>query len=447
VRVRVLAPVVVAVLAAGAVTMSWHRGHRAPVPLHSSTVALDATGRAVPVPPDATAARLLPGSRVLVPADPAQRPAAEDLAAGQRRWLAAGTVPGTGTRYEPMVRDALLDLRALILPGGASLAGPYGGWQYVWPRDASFVAVALARAGHVDDAVDVLLFLQRLQPADGIFEARYRPDGSAVADGRGAQPDGTGWVLWATREVARAAGGPSERRAVVDRLRQLVTRSAQAAARLVDTPSGLPDPAPDYWEVREYSVTLGVAAPLLAGLRSAVDLWADLGEPARADAVRSVADALASAVTDGFAPDYPRHLGRGPADTDAAVAFLLPPFSDAVDPVVERARQAAIPAMRRPAGGVAPGSAWRNDGISWTPETALFALAAASAGNPDEARQWLDFLLAHRTPTGSLPEKVPADGAPAAVAPLTWTGACVVLAVEALQARDGGCPGGPGGPG
>ncbi len=39
----------------------------------------------------------------------------------------------------------------------------------------------------------------------------------------------------------------------------------------------------------------------------------------------------------------------------------------------------------------------------------------------------------HRTASGAIPEKVLAGGAPAAVAPLTWSSANVVLAVAALE--------------
>jgi glucoamylase len=89
--------------------------------------------------------------------------------------------------------------------------------------------------------------------------------------------------------------------------------------------------------------------------------------------------------------------------------------------------------MRRPGGGLAPGEGWKQDGISWTPETALFALSAASTGRPDQARAWLRWLAEHRTASGSLPEKVLSNGEPSAVAPLAWTAALVVLTVEALD--------------
>lgn len=89
--------------------------------------------------------------------------------------------------------------------------------------------------------------------------------------------------------------------------------------------------------------------------------------------------------------------------------------------------------MRRPAGGYAPGEGWKQDGISWTPETALLALAAASSGDTATAEQLLDWLGNHRTAAGSFPEKVLHDGSSAAVAPLSWTAATVVLTVASLR--------------
>jgi GH15 family glucan-1,4-alpha-glucosidase len=68
----------------------------------------------------------------------------------------------------------------------------------------------------------------------------------------------------------------------------------------------------------------------------------------------------------------------------------------------------------------------------------LYAWVAAEAGATDLADGWLAFLDSHRTPSGSLPEKVLADGSPAAVAPLGWSAACALLALDALDG--GGSP-------
>ena len=77
-------------------------------------------------------------------------------------WLSLGSVPGKGTRWEDMVRAALLDLHQLSRPGGAVAAGAGGPWNYAWPRDTAFVAVALARTGHHAEALQALTFLQRV---------------------------------------------------------------------------------------------------------------------------------------------------------------------------------------------------------------------------------------------------------------------------------------------
>src|SRR5699024_9037018 len=45
----------------------------------------------------------------------------------------------------------------------APVAGWSPSWRYLWPRDAAFCAVALARVGHLGRAVEALAHLQSLQ--------------------------------------------------------------------------------------------------------------------------------------------------------------------------------------------------------------------------------------------------------------------------------------------
>ncbi|HEY0215806.1 MAG TPA: glycoside hydrolase family 15 [Cellulomonas sp.] len=423
-------------VATALVTVGVTGPRTAHVDLYTEGVALDPAGAVVAVPVG-TDPELYPGTRVLD--DGSDVSAA--LAAEQRDWLAAGDVPGADGPYADMVTDALLDLRTLMDVGvdGAVVAAwsPY--WRYVWPRDASFVAVALARTGHVADAVEVLDFLAGVQEADGSFQARYLPDGSGVPDDRGTQTDGTGWVLWAAAQVVTAVQDPGDRAATAQHLRPLVDASATRAEELV-AGDGLPPASADYWEVDEDDLTLGTVAPLLAGLEAATALYTELDDPAATQRARAAADLTRAAVEDEFGDDsdYGRYAGTDQAD--AASAFTLPPFQPAPLTGALDAWQDSREAMTREAGGLAPGAGWRDDGISWTPQTSLYALTAATNGRTDEARSWLTWLDAHRTGTGALPEKVLADGEPAAVAPLAWTAACVVLAVAALDeaGADGG---------
>ena len=428
---RTVAAVLAGAIGAAALAAPWwvSAPGRDPTrsPLHAEAIGVIAEQREVL---DATRlAELRPGTRALDDA----------TATTQLRWLAGGTVPGAGTPWQPMVRTALLDLHVLTLgtdPGeAAAIAAWSTRWRFVWPRDAAFVAAAYAVTGHPDDAARVLAFLQRVQPTSGRFQARYLPDGSGgVPDERGEEADGAGWTLWALARVT--ATDP----ALTGRFHPLLVRSTRACLdSLAAGRDGLPAPGLDYWEVPTGRVTLGVAAPALAGLEAAVPLLRDRGETELADRAERAATDLDRAITSVFAPSgYPREAGG--VHRDAAVTFLLPPFrtpSAATYPAIRRAWLSAQQELLRPAGGLAPGARWRADGISWTPETALFALTAAASSEPSDhavARHWLDWLDTHRTKGGALPEKVLRDGSPGSAAPLAWTAALTVLTVALLGA-------------
>src|ERR1700759_1075135 len=75
------------------------------------------------------------------------------------KWLASGTVPGTGPVLRSMAERSLLDLYLSVQPDGAVGGGYSHGWDYAWPRDSSWVAAALAETGHGPDALRVLRFL------------------------------------------------------------------------------------------------------------------------------------------------------------------------------------------------------------------------------------------------------------------------------------------------
>ncbi len=383
----------------------------------------------------------LPGGRaLLIPFGqddpvtlPRDDPRVIEAVRSDNAWLASGTVPGVTAGERDAASRALLDLRMLTQPNGASTASWYGAWDYMWPRDGAFTAAAFAVTGHGADAQRVLYFLARAQDEGGLWAARYRPDGTAVADGRNAQLDSLGWVLWATWLLH--AKSPSA--ANLDTLWPMVRRAADRAARAIG-PGGLPPPSPDYWERPPASeqaphvATLGVCAPMLAGLRAAVALAADRGDEEAMKRWRRAADRLAQGIARRFAPyGYPRSpIPHGAVD--ASVTFLAPPFAPATPDVLAAVREIGA-RLRLPSGGVVPGEGYGAD-VAWTPETGLFALAAAASGDVAAADDWLGWLLAHRTSLGSFPEKVDARGHQAGVAPLGWTSALVVLALSAERA-------------
>ncbi len=363
-----------------------------------------------------------------VPAEPSR--GAGGAAPGA--WQDAGDVPGGGTSYEEMGRAAVRDLMILTTSedGQVTLppAGPAESWDYFWPRDGAFVAVALARVGEAERAAAVLgrvggLYLD---PMYG-FDARYLLDGGRVAlDPRRAQGDGCGWVLWAIHETVQSTTpGP-----LVDDLRD---RCTDQLLRATGGGSHLPAPGQDYWERTTFDHLLGVSGPVALGLRVAARDYEDLGRPGRAAVVGGAAEGVRSRIEAHFGPGYLRAGTHG--GLDAAAAMLMPPFDPDPLPGVERAWEGYQRDATRPGGGLAPGTEWKQDGVSWTPEVALVAYTAAASGREETAHRWLGWLDQHLAPWGSLPEKVDSAGAAAGPAPLGWTSALVILTLDELATR------------
>ena len=350
-------------------------------------------------------------------------------AAASRGWLAAGSVPGMNPATWSMAQRALLDLHLSTRPNGAVVAGWYPGWDYAWPRDSSWVAVALAVTGHDADAVRVLTFLQQEQSQDGTWAARYHPvGGGPVRDGRPVELDAVGWVPWAVWSWYQASHRGWARREL-SRLWPMVSAAAGAAQRSL-SPGGLPAAATDYWE-HGTQVTLGTAAPLLTGLRAASDIAGALGRAQAAQRWADDAARLARAIQASFGCYGFNRLPDDSSGPDASVTFLGPPFGPG-GAALEHAEEVAERGLTLPGGGLPPGADWPgNTTTAWTAETAFFALFDASTGENSRAAALLSWLAAHRTPLGALPEQVTAAGQPASVAPLAWTDAAVLLALSA----------------
>lgn len=368
---------------------------------------------------------VLPDSRVL--AGPEQGPLLE----AQETWLAGLHLPSP-VRGAPrdLFRQAALDLWVLTTGLPIAVAGWSPMWRHAWPRDTAHVAVALARLGDAKGAAHQLSALARRIGSTPRIAARYALDGG-VPDDRPAQDDGFGWTLWA----ADATVDSWRDSAHEERIDDLVHHCAAMLLTRLGT-DGLPLPSPDYWEREATHLTLGTAAPLLAGLERAVHLLATsptidpgLQERCSVAAVRLHERIVATFGTRG----WPRQIVGGARDT--SIAFMLPPYRLVPErgDELSAALDGAAAQMSRDNGGYAPGGSWREDGVAWTPETAVLAGAwAVNADTRERAQETLTWLGEHRTVAGSLPEKVLDDGSPAGPAPLAWTAAVVLTTGAAL---------------
>jgi glucoamylase len=402
---------------------------------------------AAPVRP-AVAGRFEPGSSVLLsgsgayvglgkvtPLTTAESACATATVRADRAWLRAGTVPGTSASQRGMASRALLDLRLAVQADGAVVAGWHDGWVYAWPRDSSWVAVALADTGHSSEAWRVLRFLAEMQAPDGTWATRYQVTGAGPVAGRAAELDAVGWLPWAVWGwyTAVEPQDPRQAEAGLRTLWPMVTRAADAAAGALSA-DGLPRPAMDYWEDSTGQTTIETAAALEAGLRSAADLAPAVGALGSGRHWAAAARRLTSAIGRTYGRSgYQRTPDGGGAD--AAVTLLGPPFAPSSLPV-RRAAAATVRSLRQPNGGLRPGQDWPGPaGIAWTPETAFFALFDAATGQSSAANRVLNWLSQHRSKLGELPEQVNQLGDPSSVAPLSWTDAIVLLTLVAQEHR------------
>ena len=292
------------------------------------------------------------------------------------RWLAAARPlgPGAPRWARRMYSRSLLVLRALTdRRTGAVIGGARDGWAYVWPRDASAVAIALAAAGYRGTARRIVGFLRRL---DLGAAARFHPDGTPV-DGRDAQGDAAGWIAAATS----AAGLPSA-------------------------------PAKQPW-------------------RGLDDYQENGGSDFLANAIASGAPRI-RALFETPSGTLSRRAGDPSSGLDSAAAWAVRPFPHpALFPLVRRTlRRLAAHSGRF---GIVPSEDWGGGNDPWTAPTAWTAWSLAALGERRAALDLMAELKRAATAAGMLPERVDArTGIPTSTTPLAWSHAFAILALREL---------------
>jgi glucoamylase len=272
-----------------------------------------------------------------------------------------------------MYRRSLLVLLALTdRRTGAVIAGARDDWAYVWPRDASAVAIALASAGYRREARRIVRFLLGL---DLEAAARFHNNGTPV-DGRGAQGDAAGWVDAAAETVG---------------LRDTVLRWPWRNR-------------PDYQE--------GDAGNYLGNAiaSAAQEIQRDFG-------------------TRGMLMREAHDPGSG---ADSAAAWAVRPF--ALRSLYPAARRTLLRiAATSGRFGIVPSEYWDGGNDPWTAPTAWTAWSLAALGERRAALRLMGDLRRDATPAGMLPERVDArTGVPTSTTPLAWSHAFAILALRQL---------------
>jgi hypothetical protein len=291
-------------------------------------------------------------------------------------WLAAARPLGAGAPAwaRRMYRRSLLVLHALADERtGAVEAGAREGWRYVWPRDASTVAIALAAAGYRDEARRIVGFLDGLDVGAG---ARFYDGGTPVA-GRAAQGDAAGWIAAAARATDRPSAS--------------VTQPWRGLDDYQENGSG------DF-----LGNAIASGAPRIGAL---------FGTPSGALARRA----------------------NDPASgLDSAAAWADRPFPHPThNPLVRRTLQRLAATSSR--FGIVPSEDWDGGVDPWTAPTAWTAWSLAALGERQAALHLMAELRRAATPSGMLPERVDArTGIPTSTTPLAWSHAFAILALRQL---------------
>jgi glucoamylase len=305
---------------------------------------------------------------------------APDAVRADPGWLAAARPLGADAPAwaQRLYRRSLLVLHALTNERtGAVEAGAREGWSYVWPRDASTVAIALAAAGYRGEARRIVGFLRGL---DLDAAARFQSDGTPV-EGRAAQGDAAGWIAAA----AGAVGLPS-------------TSLKRQPWRGLD----------DYQE--------NGGGDFLGNAIAS-------GSPQ----VRVLFETPAGALS--------RRADDPSSGLDSAAAWAVRPFPHpALYPLVRRTllRLAATSGRF----GIVPSAGWDGGVEPWTAPTAWTAWDLAALGERQVALRLMKELRRAATPADLLPERVDAHtGTPTSTTPLAWSHAFAILALRRLWPR------------
>ncbi|HEU4462730.1 MAG TPA: hypothetical protein VFR75_09075 [Solirubrobacterales bacterium] len=305
--------------------------------------------------------------------------------AADRRWLtrARPLGPGAPDWARRMYERSLLVLHALTGRNGAVGAGARDDWAYVWPRDASAVAIAFAATGYRAEAERIVQFMLGL----GLeFAARFHGDGSPVP-GRAAQGDAIGWVAAASQAAS-------------------IGNARQAAHILAGGGPILWRDRADYWE----------------------------GEPGDylGNAIASGEPAIGHLYGARSQPRLVREPSEPSSGLDAAAAWAVRPFSTPhLYPAVRTSLNRLV-AQATPY-GITPGENWPGGEDPWSAPTAWTAWSLAALGERRQALQMMEALRRSATPAGDLPERVDArSGVPRSTTPLAWSHAFAILALREL---------------
>lgn len=397
------------------------------------------------------------------------------------------------SEVETLYYKSLLIMKAHVDHGGGILASSdsdmlnYGRdtYNYVWPRDAARIALALLEAGDPEPARKFFHFIRDVTEDDGYVLHKYRPDRSLgsswhpwIQDGNPALPiqeDETALVLITLDKYFEKTGDFD----LIDNLyNSLIRKMASFLLAYRDEEARLPLPSYDLWEER-YGVHAFTTATVVAGLSGAANIAEALGKKRDHRSFKRGADEIKQAArirfqnTDNqylhrsFRKDLPAPASTGrraegnkifydsTIDISSIFGFIEYGIYGAGDREMLEAYEALEKNLlcQTSVGGYpryigdkyrlihndVPGNPWIITTL-WAAQ--IIIKRASSTDELKEAKDWILWATHHAGSSGVMPEQIdPHTGEHLSASPLTWSHAEFVITVLAYLDKKRGFEG------
>ncbi|MCA9353772.1 glycoside hydrolase family 15 protein [Candidatus Nomurabacteria bacterium] len=342
-------------------------------------------------------------------------------------------------------------------------------YSYMWPRDASYSAIAMDRAGDQNVAQRYFSFCRDIITEDGYFMHKFLPDGSLgsswhpwIMDGKEILPiqeDETATVLfslWSHYEYSR------DLEFIEELYNPLIKKAADFMCDYRNKKTGLPLPSYDLWE-EKYGVHTYTAASVYGALMAAsrfADILGKNNEKTKYEkAALEVKNAIVKYLFDKRSKYFIKRIdasGKKDQTLDASSVYGIYYFGvlDGEDPMVESSMKKTERELwcQGNIGGIAryegdkyykvrdgyPGNPWFVTTL-WMGQ--YYAQKAKNEKDLNKVLEYISWAARKAGPSGVMPEQLdPLTGDFLSATPLVWSHAEYVKTVfayfDALERLD-----------
>ncbi|MEM0272221.1 MAG: glycoside hydrolase family 15 protein [Thermoprotei archaeon] len=378
------------------------------------------------------------------------------------KWLSRVGQPDISPKVLGLYRKSLTVISSQCGRNGSIVASTdysierlsHDTYNYVWPRDAAYVANAMDMAGYPEYSLRLFDFASKVLERDGYLLQKYNSNGTLasswhpwVSNYEGYLPiqeDETALLVWCLCEHYFKYGDIER---IAHYYHTLVKPASAFLMRFMD--KGLPRPSYDLWEER-FGIHIHTVAAVHAALKLVSRLAKEFGDAEHALQCSDAAETLSKSVLERmvYGGRFVRRLyfedGQLKPDLTVDSAMLAPILLGMVDiqsPVGKNSAEAVLSNLTTKMGGLAryegdwymrttqdgPGNPW----VITTLWAAQYKILCGAQRDRAEAMRLIEWCCDHAPSTGVLPEQFDlATGQPTSVAPLTWSHAEFVRTVQ-----------------